>query len=354
MKIAAALSGGVDSSVAAVLAQRAGHEVVGVTLRLRHPDPAFSASQLCAGKSDEESVRAVCRKLGIEAHFIDAFPRFSERVLRPAAEEYAAGRTPNPCCRCNEEVKFALLAAHAREIGAERIVTGHYAIIDRSGAAPRLLRGEDPERDQSYFLYRLPPELLAMLDFPVGRLAKPEVRRIAAEHGLSTAERPDSQDACFQVPGECFGETLRRLFSLPRRPGRFLFEGREVGRHEGLHQYTIGQRKGLRVALGRPAYIRAIDPETGDIEVVTDPASLLARAFFVNDLALPGGLPACAGVQIRYRGTPVPAAIEAAPGGALVTPEKPLRAVTPGQAAVFYDGRVLLGGGVIGEVIHAD
>ena len=149
MKVVAALSGGVDSSVAAALMQRAGHQVVGVTLRLKHPDPAFSASQLCAGKSDEESVLAVCRKLQIESHFIEGFDRFSEHVLYPAAREYLAGRTPNPCCRCNEVVKFALLAEFADRIGAGLIVTGHYAGIDDTNGIRRLMRGDDPLKDQS-------------------------------------------------------------------------------------------------------------------------------------------------------------------------------------------------------------
>ncbi|MBQ4107293.1 MAG: tRNA 2-thiouridine(34) synthase MnmA [Lentisphaeria bacterium] len=354
MKVVAALSGGVDSSVAAALMQRAGHQVVGVTLRLKHPDPVFSASQLCAGKSDEESVLAVCRKLQIESRFIEGFDRFSEHVLYPAAREYLAGRTPNPCCRCNEVVKFALLAEFADRIGAGLIVTGHYAGIDDTNGIRRLMRGDDPLKDQSYFLYRLDRTILDRVDFPVGRLCKAEVRQIAAELGLSTAERPDSQDACFQVPGESFGETLRRLFALPCQDGQFFYQDKAVGRHRGIHQFTIGQRKGMNVALGKPAYIRSIDPATNGIELVTDPAGLMIRAFHVGDLILPDGLPERAEVQIRYRSKPVLAAIRPAEGGALVIPDQPLRAVTPGQAAVFYHGRILLGGGTIGGVEYVD
>ena len=351
MKLIAAMSGGVDSSVAAALAQRQGHEVIGVTLRLRHPDPLFSAAQLCAGKNDELAVQPVCETLGIEHRFIDRYPEFEQQVLRPAADEYAAGRTPNPCCRCNALIKFATLFECAADVDADGVLTGHYARLERGEGGTRLRRGSDPARDQSYFLYRLQPEMLDRLYFPVGDLDKAEVRRLAAEIGLPTASRPDSQDACFQVPGECFGETLRRLFELPSKPGRFLYRNRAVGRHTGIHQYTIGQRKGLNVALGKPAYIVEIDPQSGDITLETDEDALFSQSFTVRDLASHSNLPfpERLEVQVRYRGAPVKARL--LPGGdgvCTVIPDEPLRAVTPGQAAVFYDGEYLLGGGIIG------
>lgn len=347
MKYVAALSGGVDSSVAAALAVRAGHEVVGVTLGLKHPDPAFSAAQACASAADEAAVTAVAAQLGIEHHFIDGYGRFRDAVLRPAAQEYAAGRTPNPCCVCNEKLKFAMLFEYADAVGADRVLSGHYASIAPYRGAPHLRRGRDPGRDQTYFLYRLAARELARLDFPVGELEKAEVRRLAAEMELSTAARRDSQDACFQVEGECFGETLRRLFALPAKPGNFLHRGRVVGRHDGIHRYTLGQRKGLSLALGVPAYIAAIDPFSGDIVVETDGDALLCRSFVVDELA-GGEFPETVLVQIRFRSAPRPARLQRRDDGAIeVTPEQPLRAVTPGQAAVFYDGDFLLGGGVI-------
>lgn len=346
-KVAVALSGGVDSSVAAALALEAGHEVIGVTLRLKHPDPEFSASQTCASKEDMAAVQQICAKLGIEHRVLDEYPAFEERILRPAAAEYAKGRTPNPCCDCNLKVKFGLLIDFARREGCAKLLTGHYARIEETNGLYHLLRGDDRQKDQSYFLWRLRQEELAMIDFPVGKLAKDAVRAIAARYGFVTSDKPDSQDACFQVPGECFGETLRRLAGLPPLPGRFLYRGKVVGRHPGIHLYTVGQRKGLGVALGIPGYVRAIDPETGDIELETDPEKLIAASFSVSELNWQFGDTHPDEVQIRYRSKPVPCRIE----GPRVFPETPLRAVTPGQSAVFYRGNLLLGGGVID---HAD
>ena len=342
MKIVAALSGGVDSSAAAALVLRDGAEVVGVTLALKHPDPAFSASQKCAGNRDAEAAAAVCRKLAIPHVVLDRFPLFRDRVLRPAAETYLAGRTPNPCCFCNALVKFAALLDYAREIGAEKVVTGHYARI----AGGRLRRGVDPVKDQTYFLYRLTPEMLAHIAFPVGEMRKEEVRAFAASLDLPTAERPDSQDACFMAEGECFGETLRRLFDLPARPGRFRYRGKVVGRHPGIHRYTLGQRKGLNVALGVRGYIAAIRAD-GDIELETDETRLFSRGFTLTQVC--GEIPERSSVQIRYRSQPVPAAYR---NGAVQT-DAPQRAVTPGQSAVFYDGDTLCGGGVIDELLEA-
>lgn len=352
-KVVVALSGGVDSSVAAALAQEAGCEVIGVTLRLKHPDPDFSAAQLCVSERDEEAIAQVVRTLGIQHRFLEGFGRFRERVLEPAALEYMNGRTPNPCCNCNLLVKFGMLVDFAREIGATRILTGHYAKLERSPEGFILRRGDDWKKDQSYFLYRLTQRELSLLSFPVGMLEKEEVRRIAARIGLVTSQKPDSQDACFQVEGECFGETLRRLCGLAAKPGRFVYRGRTVGRHAGVHRFTIGQRKGLNVALGVPAYIAAIDPESGDIRLETDPESLLSHEFPVHDLSWQLGAPPEGEemeVQIRYRSRAVPCRIEpTGEGSCRVIPELPLRAVTPGQAAVFYRGSRLLGGGVIGS-----
>ena len=341
MKIVAALSGGVDSSAAAALAMRDGAEVVGVTLALKHPDPAFSAAQKCAGDRDAEAAAAVCRKLGIPHVVLDRFPLFRDRVLRPAAETYLAGRTPNPCCFCNALVKFAALLDYAHSIGAEKVITGHYARI----AGNRLRRGADPAKDQTYFLYRLTPEMLAHVAFPIGEMRKEEVRSLAASLALPTAERPDSQDACFWAEGECFGETQRRLFALHARPGRYLFHGKVVGHHRGIHQYTLGQRKGLNVALGVRGYISAIRND-GDIELETDERKLFSRGFTLAQIC--GEIPARGTAQIRYRSRPVPAEYR---NGA-VQFDAPQRAVTPGQSAVFYDGDILCGGGVIDELLE--
>ncbi len=347
MKYIVAMSGGVDSSVAAAIAREQGHELVAMTLRLKHPDPEFSSAQLCAAKSDEAAIKSVCDKLGIRHVYQDRFHDFACKVLRPAAGEYLSGRTPNPCCMCNEKVKFAAMMEAADEFGADGIITGHYARTGECDGHVRLFRGNDPVKDQTYFLYRLPENILRKIWFPIGGMEKSEVRKIAASLGLDTAEKPDSQDACFQVPGECFGETLRRLFDLPGRPGRFIYRGRTAGLHKGVHQYTIGQRKGLNVALGVPAYVTAIDAESGDITLETGQEVLMSRCFTVSDLTA-GFFPERVQVQVRYRSCPVDAGCEILPDGSCrVYPDVPLRAVTPGQAAVFYDRDMLLGGGII-------
>lgn len=350
-KVVAALSGGVDSSVAAALAVKSGYEVIGVTLRMKHPDPEFSRAQLCASKNDEMAVDSVVKTLGIEHHYLDMFAAFEEKVLRHAALEYCAGRTPNPCCDCNLLIKFGTMAAFAETVGAEKVLTGHYAKIVETDNAFAIERGDDVKKDQSYFLYRLTQKELAKISFPVGNLEKTLVRQIAADLGLVTSGKPDSQDACFQVPGECFGETLRKLFGLPAKKGLFIYRQKIVGRHNGIHQYTIGQRKGLNVALGVPAYIAAIDPESGNITLETDPATLACPSFLIKNVNWQSGNEPqnlrllC---QTRYRSTPVE--VELAPhGGGDYRADvlSDLRAVTPGQAAVFYQNKTLLGGGVI-------
>ena len=265
-KILVAMSGGVDSSVAAWLLRKSGWEVVGATLLLHpgvaEPDPALSR---------------LCADLEIPLHALRAEREFSELVILPAAREYDSGRTPNPCCECNELVKFSLLCELARELGASALATGHYCV----SAGDRLLRGRDRGKDQSYFLYRLKRELLPFLRFPLGELNKPEVRKIAAENKLVTAERPESQDTCFAVAGELCADTLLRRAGIPPRPGKIVFSGRTVGRHPGIHRCTIGQRGGMGVALGVPAYVKRIDGTSGEVELCTDREELAVSEFYL-------------------------------------------------------------------------
>jgi tRNA-specific 2-thiouridylase len=352
IKMVAAISGGVDSSAAAALYHDMGYEVVGATLNMRCPDPAFNAAQGCCGKEDRDQAAAAARLIGIEHHFIDLYPEFEHNILEYCWNEYSHGRTPNPCVFCNQIMKFGKLLEFADSIGAAGLITGHYAKIFRDNHTFRIRRGDDPAKDQTYFLYRLQQNQIARIQFPVGEMTKTQVRDYARKIGLENAEKKDSQDACFSVPGECFAETLRRLFHGSRQKGNFIYQGKVVGQHNGIHLYTIGQRKGLGVALGVPAYVSAINPDTGDVVLTTDNDNLLASGCFAHDISWQSGepeeLPLECMVQIRYRSRPVAAEISYhKPGILRVDFKQSQRAVTPGQAAVFFRDDILLGGGTI-------
>ena len=334
-RIVVALSGGVDSSVAALLLRKSGWEVVGATLLL-HP----------GATAPDPALERFCAAHGIELHAVPAAEKFAEKVLVPAAREYDRGRTPNPCCECNEVLKFALLAEFARRIGADALATGHYCVAD--GEA--LYRGGDRAKDQSYFLYRLKRETLPFLRFPLGKFTKTEVRAIARAEGLECAEKPDSQDVCFAVPGECCGDTLLRRAGLAPRPGNITFRGRIVGRHGGIHRCTVGQRGGLGVALGVPAYVKRIDEESGEVELCTDRAELACRSFTlsrVNWQQQPPAAGSMLDIQIRYRSRPARCRVFPEGENCRVETDGPLFAVTPGQAGVIYRDDLLLGGGAI-------
>ena len=333
-KVLVALSGGVDSGVAALLALQSGREVVAATLDMTPDDPDLAAAWSC-GADARDAIDEIVRKLGIEHRYLKCFDRFRERVLKPCCREYASGRTPNPCCLCNPEIKFGLLLEFAESIGAARLLTGHYAKMTPAGL---IERGDDPVKDQSYFLYRLRRDQLARIAFPVGNLPKSAVRRLAAEAGLPVASRPDSQDACFQIPGEGFAETLFHLFGEHSRPGLFRYQGRIVGRHPGIHRFTLGQRKGLNVALGVPGYVRKLESDRFSVKEL----NFQTPEFPDENEVLQ--------IQVRYRTPPVPGRVRLTREGASVILERPLRAITPGQSAVFYHGRVMLGGGIIDQV----
>ena len=340
-KVAVAMSGGVDSSVAAYLVQKAGFDVTGIHLQMEHDAPEDPGLQMC------------CRQLGIPLIEVKCPDNFYRNVLYASALEYACGRTPNPCCICNAEVKFAELLRAADQLGIHRVFTGHYVRLAEKDGVFQLSRGVDRNKDQSYFLYRLTQKELSRAGFPLGGLSKDEVRKIAAEAGLCCAVRKDSQDACFQLPGECCGETLRRRCDLPEKPGKFIYQGKGVGRHSGIHRYTIGQRQGLNVALGVPAYIKSQDAANGNIILVTDQNELLASEFTVKNISWQSGCRPQGDltVKVRYRSPGGRCEVKSLPDGRIVVyPESALRAVTPGQAAVFYVGEVLAGGGEIDDV----
>lgn len=349
--VAVAMSGGVDSSVTAAMMLDAGFDVIGLTLRMNDLGPDGMAPT-CGDQSAVDSARAVANRLGVPHHVIDCGAAFRERVLAPAWAEYATGRTPNPCVHCNHVIKFGLMMDRAFAMGASGLATGHYArIAPGPDGGPALFRGVDRAKDQSYFLYRIPANRLVSVHLPLGGMAKSEVRELAVRRGFSNADRPDSQDACLAGGGQPFPETLRRLFGGIAVPGPVVDEaGRSLGVHEGVHRLTIGQRKGVGPALGRRAWVLRIE---GERAVVTcDPTRLESTRFRVRP-ATPfpastgsGGEVSCA-VQVRYRHTAVACRLIRGEAGWDVEAGTPIRAVTPGQSAVFYDGDRVLAGGVI-------
>jgi tRNA-specific 2-thiouridylase len=338
-----ALSGGVDSSVAAALLVERGGPVEGATLKLWSPedgcpDPKRSARlNACCSLRDATDAAQVARRLGIPFHVVDARHDFRTKVIDPAVAEYQAGRTPNPCVACNRALKLGTLLAWGQAHGLERLATGHYARIthDDDGRR-RLLRGRDPAKDQSYFLYFLSQAELAALDFPVGELSKAEVRRRAAALGLVTADKPESQDLCIPLP-------------RVERPGDLVdAAGRVLGRHRGVAFYTIGQRQGLGLS-GGPWYVVHLDA-AADRVVVGGAADLEVPGLTARLEAWPGPRPdgwTPAEVQIRYRSRAVQADVRVGGDTLEVRFAEPQRAVTPGQAAVVYRGDEVLGGGSI-------
>jgi tRNA-specific 2-thiouridylase len=351
--VAVAMSGGVDSSVTAALMVEAGFDVIGLTLRMTDVGP-HELEPTCGGLSAVASARAVADRLGIPHHVIDCGPAFRERVLAPAWADYAAGRTPNPCVQCNRVIKFGLMMDQALALGADTLATGHYARVGEGpDGLPALFRGLDRAKDQSYFLYRIPGNRLESVHLPLGGMTKPEVRALAARWGFENADRPDSQDACLALGDEPFPETLRRLFGAAAIPGSVVDEaGRTLGVHEGVHRLTIGQRKGVGLALGQRAWVLRIE---SDRAVVTcDPARLQSGRFRVRPATpfpglVAGGPALTCEVQVRYRHAAVPCRVSRNEDAWDVVAATPIRAVTPGQSAVFYDGDRVLAGGVILE-----
>lgn len=358
-RIVVGMSGGVDSSVAAALLRRQGFDVIGVTMNVwpkQETQTAVVRSNRCCAAGAIDDARRVAATLGIPYYALNFRDVFQRTVIDNFATEYLAGRTPNPCIRCNKYVKFDALLRVARQFGAERVATGHYARVEWDAARGRWLlkRARDPGKDQSYVLAVLDQGQLARAVWPLGDLTKAETRRIAAELGLCVADKPESQEICF-VPGRSYGEYLEQTVPAAVRPGPILDrEGRQIGQHRGVAFYTIGQRKGLGVAAGRPLFVTRIDASTNTI-VVGDAEALLSHACVAEDLnwiaipALEGELQVQA--RIRSRAEEVAATIVPRPDGrATVRFHQPQRAVTPGQAIVFYDGDCVVGGGTIAAV----
>jgi tRNA-specific 2-thiouridylase len=363
--IAVAMSGGVDSSTVAALLRAAGHSVIGLTLQLwnqrrlagREGMPE-SVQGRCCSLDDVYDARRVAETLGIPYYVVNQEERFERDVVRPFVEEYLSGRTPIPCSLCNNHLKFDQLLIMARQVGAARLATGHYARCDYDAQRGRWLlrRAVDVAKDQTYFLFGLTQEQLSRTLFPLGHMTKPQVRELARQHGLALAEKPDSQEICF-VPGGDYKRFLDAYLAeqgeaLPDTSGELVTAGGEVlGTHAGIHNFTVGQRKGLGVATGSPLYVIQVNGAARQVVVGRDEQlwSRTLRARNVNWIAVDELRSAMrVAVKIRHRHEPAPALLELAGGGeALVTFDERQRAITPGQAAVFYDGDVVVGGGWI-------
>lgn len=349
-----AMSGGVDSSVSACLLHEQGYEVVGCHLRLAHLD---GLDHGCCGPRARADAEAVARLVGFPFEVVDMTLEFDEHVIDDFVAEHAAGRTPNPCARCNAEIKFGAFLRLAEERGADLVATGHYVRTERGPDGRwRLLRGLDPAKDQSYMLHMLGQAQLARSVFPVGGLTKAETRALAERFGLPVAGKPDSQELCFAPSGDA-GAFLRAVAPQLLREGEIVDpEGRVLGRHAGAARYTVGQRRGLGVSGPRPMYVLEVDAAAN--RVVVGPGELLARRGLLADrVSWVGGEPPSAGpfeaeVRIRYRGEDVPAVIEAEGDRMRVEFRTPQRGVAPGQSVVVYRGEEVLGGGRILEALR--
>ncbi|HEX6986885.1 MAG TPA: tRNA 2-thiouridine(34) synthase MnmA [Planctomycetaceae bacterium] len=361
-RVVLAMSGGVDSSAAAVLLRRSGYEVIGLFMRSGATDEGCATSpagglpvlaakphkQGCCSASDAADARRVADALDIPFHalnFRDAFGRIKDYF----ADEYLAGRTPNPCVMCNNWLKFGRLWDFARQVGATKIASGHYARVTESPVGNALLRGRDRSKDQSYVLFGLNRSLLANVLFPVGELTKPEIRELAREAGLRVAEKPDSQEICF-IPDNDYAGFLRRYRGESDTAGELVdTAGNVVGRHEGYEKFTIGQRRGLGVTFGSPRFVVKIEPETRRVVIGTheELGRRELEADRANWLADVPGRFRCA-AQIRYQHRAAEAEVVVADGGRFrATFDEPQYGVAPGQACVLYDGDRVLGGGWI-------
>lgn len=345
------MSGGVDSSVAALLLQRQGYDVIGVTMKLYDIDQADLPEYYrgCCTIDDVEDARAVCRILGVPHYVFNVQREFRAFVIDYFQREYESGRTPHPCIACNEKIKFSFLAQRARMLNASHVATGHYARIECDAADGwALKRGVDADKDQSYVLFGMRQDQLAATLMPVGRHPKSEIRQMAAEAGFPNAGKADSQDICF-IPTGDYREFLRQRSD--ERPGDIVdAAGNVLGQHDGIQYFTVGQRRGLGLSGGPPRFVIRLEPDTSRV-VVGSEQNLYRNTLYAHPVSWVSGIVPSSDtgvtVKIRYKFAEAPATVSAVDGGALVHFDEPQRAITPGQAAVFYRGDTVLGGGPI-------